>query len=427
MRLVQRRPAMRPEGSTRGSPRRWAVLFACLIGVCSAGRAQPVSPATVQPPARVDVGLRGSVIATVQVGSHAECLGQCRRAGGCTGWNFAAGSARPPRNEPAGPLARQPANCTLFSGALLDQAMKNVVSCRMPCETGARAALLSRPAALTPASPTAAPPPPDRPVRQQQGTAVLQPAPARLAAGTASASAASFGTGLVTGPLPPCPPGRPVVVAGSCSNAAVAMAPGASAPTTITLAPTHDNTIGSSSLSAAAENAVHPVNYWFATPGIGMGCNHVFVAGTGVQHLSCARGLIRFDLAALAGKTVQSATLKLTTSASGIGSYRDPWYVAASASPWAGASVTWINYGDQTYVASIGTFNPPTQVGQVFNLDQTATVRAWLSGAYVNNGFALALSREQLRACHCNSLDAFEFHSNEDAGGRGPKLIVTYQ
>jgi hypothetical protein len=208
------------------------------------------------------------------------------------------------------------------------------------------------------------------------------------------------------------------------------VAPGTPPPpasTTITLVPSNDNTIGSSSLSATAENSVHPINYWFATPGIGMGCNHIYVAGTGAQHLSCARGLIKFNLAVLAGKTIQSAALSLTTSASGTGSYRDSWYVAASASPWAGSSVTWINYADQTYTASIGTHNPPTQAGQVFNLDQTATVRSWVSGAYANNGFAMALSREQLRACSCNSLDAFEFHSHEDTLGRGPKLIVTYQ
>jgi hypothetical protein len=69
----------------------------------------------------------------------------------------------------------------------------------------------------------------------------------------------------------------------------------------------------------------------------------------------------------------------------------------------------------------------PTLIGQVYNLDQTATVRNWVSGAYANHGFAMGLSREQLRGCSCISLDHFEFHSREDAGGRGPKLVVTYQ
>ena len=198
-------------------------------------------------------------------------------------------------------------------------------------------------------------------------------------------------------------------------------------PTTVTLYPVNDNTIGSRSLNAAYENTVYQYNYWFSSPGIGMGCNHMYVVLTGIQYFHCSRGLIKFDLASLAGKTIQSATLSLTTSAYGVGRYQDQWYVAASASPWSGSTVTWINYGDLTYTASISYQNPPIYVGQIFNLDQTATVRNWVSGFYANNGFAMALTQEQLRLCWCDSLDAFEFHSSEDASGRGPKLTVTYQ
>ena len=301
----------------------------------------------------------------------------------------------------------------------------------MPCEPGPRATALTQrlPATtlLNPAPVTAAAP--DKPVGLLPSTATLatREAPAMLAnaSGTASTQAASFGSGPVPyTPLPPCTPGR-VSKVGSCSNAAVAAAP---TSTTVTLVPINDNTIASSSLDAVYQNSVYQSNYWSATtPGIGMGCNQLFVALTGGQHISCARGLIKFNLASLAGKTIQSATLRLTTSAAGVGNYKDPWYVAASASPWSGSTVTWINYGDRTYTPSIGVQNAPTLVGQVFNLDQAATVRSWLSGAYANNGFAMALRQEQLRSCSCISLDHFEFHSNEDAGGRGPKLIVTYQ
>lgn len=195
---------------------------------------------------------------------------------------------------------------------------------------------------------------------------------------------------------------------------------------TVALAPVNDNTIGSSGVDASKESAVFQTNYWFSPPGIGMGCNQLFVVGTGGQFLSCARGLIKFNLASLAGKTIQSATLRLSTSVSGTGNYKDPWYLAASASPWNGATVTWLSYGEQVYSQSVSNQPAPTSAGQVFNVDQTTTVRNWMSGAYVNNGFALALQREQLRYCGCNSTDLFEFHSNEDPGGRGPKLIVTY-
>ena len=199
-------------------------------------------------------------------------------------------------------------------------------------------------------------------------------------------------------------------------------------PTTVVLRPVNDTTIASSGLNATPESSVHQTGYWFASPGIGMGCNQLFVVLSGFQTISCARGLIKFDLASLAGKTIQSATLSLTTSAQGVGSYPDQWYIAASASPWVGSTVTWLNYGDLTYTASIGYQNPPTSVGQVFNLDQTATVRNWISGAYANNGFAMALTLEQLRNCACISFDAFEFFSNEDPTvARRPSLTVTYQ
>ena len=221
---------------------------------------------------------------------------------------------------------------------------------------------------------------------------------------------------------------RATNTAGDSANTTVASATtSATAPTTITLLPVNDNTIGLSSLSTVSESSVWQTNYWFSTPGIGMGCNLLYGVITKIQSISCARGLIKFNLVALAGKTIQSATLQLNTSAYGIGSYKDRWYVAASASPWSGSTVTWINYGDLTYTASISYQDAPTYSGQAFNLDQTATVRNWVSGAYANNGFAMALITETLRYCSCTSLDAFEFYSSEDTSNRGPKLIVTYQ
>lgn len=397
--------------------RRCVAALAIATMAFAAAQAQPSSAAGVSPPARADIALRGNVLATRNTADHGACQSECRRTPGCTGYSFDRAAK---------------ASCSLLGGALTDIVAKGAVSCRMPCEPGARAGMLAQRQPVTALRP---PPPatvlPDRPVSLPPHAAVLS-MPSVLAApasrtGTASTQGASFGTGTTASTnLPPCPPGR-AAVAGSCSNAAVAATP-APVDTTVTLAPINDNTIASSSLSAVYENSVYQSNYWFpATPGIGMGCDQLFVAGTGGQHLSCARGLIKFNLATLAGKTIQSATLRLTTSAHGVGSYRDPWYVAASASAWSGAAVTWINYGEQTQPLSNSTQNAPTSAGQVFNLDQTTTVRNWQSGAYANHGFAMGLQQEQLRGCSCISIDHFEFHSNEDTGGRGPKLIVTYR
>ncbi len=248
--------------------------------------------------------------------------------------------------------------------------------------------------------------------------------------GAVTINAAGMATGVATGSslLTASAAGK----TGSTTATVPATAP--PPPTTVTLYPVNDNTIGSSSLPPADpatplnENTVYQYNYWFASPGIGMGCNHMYGVLTGIQYIHCSRGLLKFNLASLAGRTIQSATLSLTTSAyGGYGVYKDQWYIAASASPWSGSTVTWINYGELTYTASISYQNPPIYVGQTFNLDQTATVRNWVSGSYANNGFAMALIQEQLRLCWCDSLDMFEFHSSEDAGGRGPKLTVTYQ
>ena len=420
-------------------------------------QAQPSAAGTVTPPVRADMALGGTVLSTRNVADHLACQSECKRTPGCTGYSFDRAAK---------------ANCTLLGGALADIAVRGAVSCRMPCEPGPRASVLSQrlpvtvlrdPGAVKLSVPT---PLPGASARLPVATAVAQspattatttgverpvsllPGPSGLpmrqlptalaaGAGTSSNQAASTGTGIPPSTtLPPCPPGG-VSIVGSCdpggAGGATPVSPPPSAPApapgniTVTLSPVNDNTIASSGLNTTYENSVYPVYYWFATPGIGMGCDQLHVVLTGGQYLSCARGLIKFNLTSLAGKTIQSATLSLTTSAHGTGRYKDQWYVAASASAWSGSTVKWINYGDLAYIPSKTIQNPPTFVGQIFNLDQTTTVRNWLSGAYVNNGFATALTQEQLRFCRCISLDRFEFHSNEDPGGRGPKLIVTYR
>jgi hypothetical protein len=79
---------MNPRQLTRAGCRALLPALLC-VWAAGAANAQPLAPTAVQPPARVDVGLRGTVIATAQVKSHTECLSQYQRAGGCTGWNSA--------------------------------------------------------------------------------------------------------------------------------------------------------------------------------------------------------------------------------------------------------------------------------------------------------------------------------------------------
>jgi hypothetical protein len=195
---------------------------------------------------------------------------------------------------------------------------------------------------------------------------------------------------------------------------------------TVSLPAVADNTLGASSLNAATANTAFPYNYGYATPGIGVGCLWQYSSLVG-QQSNCARGLVKFDLTSLAGKTIQSATLRLQTSYYGVGYVPRAWYVYALATAWSGSTITWNGASSfQHYVYSQTDQNPPTYSGQIFNLDQTTTVRNWLGGVYANNGFEMGLNNLVYPA-PSNSLDAFEFYSSEDTGGHGPQLIVTYQ
>ncbi len=205
------------------------------------------------------------------------------------------------------------------------------------------------------------------------------------------------------------------------------------APTTVVLYPVNDNTIVKGTLNATYANSVYPYNYWFASPGIGMGCSWfpTLTAAVGVfeQQSTCAEGLLKFDLTSLAGKTIQRATLSLQSTSFGVGTNPRQWFVTALSSGWNGTSVTWNSAAPPQYYTGSGTLqNSPTAVGQVYNLDQTTTVRNWVSGFYVNNGYRMGLWDNFAPPNPVVSADFFEFHSNEDPTvARRPRLTVTYQ
>lgn len=204
-------------------------------------------------------------------------------------------------------------------------------------------------------------------------------------------------------------------------------------PTTVVLYPVNDNTIVRGTLNATYANSVYPYNYWFASPGIGMGCSWfptlTATPGVSEQQFTCSEGLLKFDLTSLAGKTIQSATLSLQSTSFGVGTNPRQWFLTALSSGWNGASVTWNNAAPPQYYTGSGTLhNPPTAVGQVYNLDQTTTVRNWVTGFYVNNGYRMGLWDNFAPPNPVVSADVFEFHSSEDPTlARRPRLTVTYQ
>ncbi len=201
---------------------------------------------------------------------------------------------------------------------------------------------------------------------------------------------------------------------------------------TVALSPTDDNTLMLSSLNASRETTVFPFNALFETPGIAVGCSWYYSPPIGFAperiDASCSQAVLKFDLSALAGKTVLSAKLQLQTAYYGVGYVPRRWFIQAMATPWTGSTVTWRSaYSFQNYVYSETQHDPPVFSGQLFELDQTQTVKNWVGGVYVNQGLRMGITNYLMPAINTDSLDQFEFHSSEDSSGRGPKLVVTYQ
>ncbi|MBS1150760.1 MAG: Ig protein, partial [Myxococcaceae bacterium] len=220
---------------------------------------------------------------------------------------------------------------------------------------------------------------------------------------------------------------------GTVTGSTTATVPTITPPqTTVMLSPVNDNTVMYSSLVPARQTTVYPTVAMFSNPAVAVGCSWFYSPAIGFapEHIdaACSRALIKFDLSSLAGKTIVSAKLRLQTSIYGVGYVPRRWTIFALATAWNGASVTWNNSTNFLhYVYSQSIHDPPTFGGQLFELEQTTTVQNWVGGSYVNQGYELGLTSMLLPNVNTVSLDQFEFHSAEDPGGRGPKLVVTYQ
>ena len=189
--------------------------------------------------------------------------------------------------------------------------------------------------------------------------------------------------------------------------------------TTITLKPQYDNLVMVSSADNTVANRVYS-NAWLS-----VGCVWDYWPYTG-QGFVCGQGLMRFDLSALAGKTIVSATLKLTVRSTGVGYYPQNWHLRALASTWSPSTVTWNVVANlQYYTASQLIQAPPTYSGQIYNLDLTTHVKNWVGQTWQNYG--LILGSENYTFPNATSFDAFDFWSLEDPAGAWPGLTITYQ
>jgi hypothetical protein len=256
------------------------------------------------------------------------------------------------------------------------------------------------------------------------------PTPGVATVGTTGAGTPGLVTGVAAGSVSIAASGitKTLPLTKTFAYSAVTVPASAPVQSTVTQPVVWDNTASISSLNSSWQKTTYSVNA-FHTNSIAVGCNWFLmydpIAGMNIQNLNCAESLVKFDIAALAGKTVVSATLRLQTDIYGVGYVPRTWYVHALAASWSGTSVTWDNAPGQYYVASVSNWNPPTATNQTYNIDVTNTVRNWVSGTWPNNGFVFGLN--DLSFPYMISFDAFEFYSSEDPGGRGPKLVVTYQ
>jgi Fibronectin type III domain len=207
--------------------------------------------------------------------------------------------------------------------------------------------------------------------------------------------------------------------AGDSAYTALALATTPSTSTTVTLFSQYDNLIMNNSTITAIANNVNQ------TGELAVGCNWTYSLVTSLQDFVCAQSLIRFDLSSLAGRTIESATLTLTTNYLGVGSNPRNWHIRAMLSSWSPNTVTWnIIQNTQFYTASETIHSPPTVGGQhTFNL--TATVQNWVNGTYNNNG--LIFGSQNYTFPQATSFDAFSFYSREGGSTVQPMLSVTYR
>jgi chitodextrinase len=160
-----------------------------------------------------------------------------------------------------------------------------------------------------------------------------------------------------------------------------------------------------------------------------VGCNWMYDwdawSSMYIQNYLCSSSLLQFDLSSLAGKTIDSASLKLEVGFAGTGFNYSSLLVRAMYDAWSPDTVSW-NYveGTQYYKGSSMFFDPPDYAGQIYDIDLTAYVQNWTSGNWNNYGILFRINDYLFP--YATSFDTFSFYSLEDPGQGWPKLTVTY-
>ena len=214
--------------------------------------------------------------------------------------------------------------------------------------------------------------------------------------------------------------------AGDSANTAVATATTqtpAPTSTTVTLYPVADNLIMVSSWDSAIANRV----YASGELAVGTGWNAYYdINGTFIQTYLRAESLVKYDVLALAGKTIESATLTVNRQYFGVNQHN--WWIVALASPWSTNTVTWNTVNTSTFLHYTGNqlyLNPPTAVTTAYDI--TPMVRNWASGFWSNQG--LWFTPDVSLMPGGTQYQAFAFYSLESGSSYtwAPSLTVTYR
>lgn len=201
----------------------------------------PAAGPGAQPPFAANSGIAGgTVLASVNEPTAAQCLARCRATAACTAFQFAGGAFGGPGQPPNLPGA----SCTLFSGATSLRPLPGSTACVMPCDGSAPVARLPgdvlRPGQapgrfagavdLPPRSAGEPSPPPAYigPLPKQSGTAMLPPAPQPPSPAPAPAPAPPTlsGYAIAVGPLSGVGPGSYGTVTVACPAGKVALSAG---------------------------------------------------------------------------------------------------------------------------------------------------------------------------------------------------------
>lgn len=124
------------------------------------------------------------------------------------------------------------------------------------------------------------------------------------------------------------------------------------------------------------------------------------------------------NIASLAGKTIESATLTFESRSAPFGYYPQIFIIGTVATTWSPTGVTWNSMTNfLLYNATWQSFAYPTYPGRQYAIDVLSTVQKWASWAYPNNGIGI-LSTAYQSPGNVDSLDAYDVWM--------PTLTVTY-